>query len=70
VFRYTAMGSFTSPFNMTGQPAVNVPMGFDDEGMPLGVQLVGRPGDEATPIRLAAQMEAAHPWAGRHPPIS
>ena len=70
VFRYTAMGSFTSPFNMTGQPAVNVPMGFDDEGMPLGVQLVGRPGDEATLIRLAAQMEAARPWAGRHPPIS
>jgi amidase len=70
VFRYIALAAFTSPFNMTGQPAVNVPMGFDAAGMPRGVQLVGRPGDEATLIRLAAQMEAAHPWAGRRPPVS
>jgi amidase len=70
VFRYIALAAFTSPFNMTGQPAVNVPMGPDEDGMPRGVQLVGRPGDEATLIRLAAQMEAAHPWAGRRPPVS
>lgn len=70
VFRYIALAPFTSPFNLTGQPAVNVPMGPDEDGMPRGVQLVGRPGDEATLIRLAAQMEAAHPWAGRRPPIS
>lgn len=68
VFRQTVMAAFTSPFNLTGQPAVNVPMGLDEWGMPLGVQLVGRHGDEATLIRLAAQMEAARPWAALRPP--
>lgn len=70
VLRYASMAAFTSPFNLTGQPAVSVPMGVDQDGLPRSVQLVGRPGDEATLIRLAAQIERARPWAGLRPPIS
>jgi amidase len=58
------------PFNATGQPACNVPAGYDDDGLPIGVQLVGRPRDEVTLISLAAQIETARPWAQRRPPES
>jgi amidase len=61
---------FTPIFNVTGQPAVSLPAGTGSDGLPLSVQLVGRPGDEATLYSLAAQVEAAAPWAGRRPPIS
>lgn len=54
------------PFNASGQPAIALPTGFDSNGLPVGVQLVGRPGAEATLIALAAQLEAAKPW--RHRP--
>jgi len=47
-----------------------VPAGFAADGMPLAVQIVGRPGDEATLLSLAAQMEAERPWADKRPPIS
>jgi amidase len=47
-----------------------VPAGFTDDGLPLAVQLVGRPRDEATLLALAAQIEAARPWADRRPPVS
>ena len=53
------------PFNATGQPAIALPTGFDSN-LPIGIQLVGRPGAEATLIALAAQLEAAKPW--RHRP--
>ncbi len=56
-------------FNVTGQPAASVPAGFDAAALPLAVQLVGRPGDEATLLSLAAQIEGARPWAGRRPPL-
>jgi amidase len=56
-------------FNATGQPAASVPAGFDGAGLPLAVQLVGRPGDEATLLSLAAQIEGARPWADRRPPL-
>jgi amidase len=62
---------FTSPYNVTGQPAVSLPLHWAEvEGatLPVGVQLVGRPADEVTLISLAAQLEAAAPWAGRRPP--
>jgi amidase len=54
-------------FNVTGQPAASVPSGFDAGGLPLAVQLVGRPGDEATLLSLAAQIEGARPWEARRP---
>jgi amidase len=54
---------------MTGQPAISLPLFTDDEGMPLAVQLVGRPADEATLLTLAASIELVHPWADRMPPI-
>lgn len=50
------------PFNASGQPALSLPTGFDCNGVPLGVQLVGRPADEATLLALAAQIEQAKPW--------
>lgn len=59
---------FTPTWNQTGQPAVSVPWSHDELGIPVGVQLVGRPADEATLVRLSAQIEAAHPWLDRRPP--
>jgi amidase len=56
-------------FNVTGQPACSVPVGFDAEGRPRGAQLVGRPNEEATLLSLAAQIEAARPWAQQRPPL-
>jgi amidase len=61
---------YTEAFNHTGQPAASVPAGFTDDGFPLAVQLVGRPGDEATLLSLAAQIEAERPWADRVPDLA
>ncbi|HEX6687487.1 MAG TPA: amidase [Solirubrobacterales bacterium] len=58
------------PWNHLGNPAMSVPAGFAADGMPLAVQLIGRPGDEATLLSLAAQLESERPWANRRPPIS
>ncbi|HEX7279806.1 MAG TPA: amidase [Solirubrobacterales bacterium] len=58
------------PWNHLGNPAMAVPAGFSAEGMPLSFQVVGRPGEEATLLSLAAQIEAERPWAERRPPIS
>jgi amidase len=58
------------PFNVTGQPAASVPAGFDAGGLPVSVQLVGRPRDEATLLSLAGQIEQARPWADRRPPVA
>src|SRR5262249_29455253 len=60
---------WTPMFNLTGQPAVALPAGFGADGMPLSVQLVGRRGDESMLYSLAAQIEAARPWADRRPPL-
>ena len=56
-------------FNVTGQPAASIPAGFDDDGLPLAVQLVGRPDDEATLLALSTQVEMARPWADQRPPL-
>jgi Asp-tRNA(Asn)/Glu-tRNA(Gln) amidotransferase A subunit family amidase len=61
--------AFTFPFNSTGQPAISIPNGFNKAGLPLALQIVGRPGDEAGIIALAAEFERAHPWKDKHPPI-
>ncbi len=58
------------PWNHLGNPAMAVPAGFAADGMPLSVQIIGRPGDEGTLLSLAAQMEAERPWADASPPIS
>jgi amidase len=56
--------------NFTGSPAMSVPAGWNESGLPMGVHVLGRFGDEATLLRLAAQLEAARPWSQRVPPIS
>ena len=59
---------FTAIFNVTGQPAISLPLFHGDDGLPLAVQLAGPPTGEATLLALAAQLEAARPWADRRPP--
>lgn len=61
---------YPGTWNYLGNPAASVPAGFTDDGLPLSVQLVGRPNDEATLLSLAAQIEAERPWADRRPPVS
>ncbi len=61
---------FTAAFNVTGQPAVSLPLHWTDDGLPIGVQLVGPPLGEALLFRISAQLEAARPWLGRRPPHS
>jgi amidase len=58
----------TSMFNMSGQPAMSVPLAWNKAGLPLGMMFAGRFGDEATLFRLAAQLEQAHPWKDKLPP--
>jgi amidase len=61
---------FTPVFNATGQPGISLPLYEGDDGLPLAVQLVGRPAGEGALLALAAQLEAAVPWAGRRPAIA
>jgi amidase len=61
---------FTPLQNATGQPAMSVPLFWNEGGLPIGTHFVGRFGDEATLFRLAAQLEEARPWAHKRPPVS
>ena len=60
---------FTFPFNLTGQPAATVPCGFTSEGLPVGLQIVGRWHADATVLRASACFEAAQPWSQHRPPL-
>jgi amidase len=58
---------FTPPFNVTGQPAINVPLHWNDDGLPIGIQLAAAYGREDILIQVASQLETAAPWAHRTP---
>ncbi|MBW2091942.1 MAG: amidase [Deltaproteobacteria bacterium] len=70
LFRSASFTPFTPICNVTGQPAMSVPLYWDESGLPIGSQFIARFGDEATLFRLAAQLEEARPWAKRRPPVS
>lgn len=67
--RLTQILQFTAQFNVSGQPAVSLPLHWTPDGLPVGVQFVGAVESEPMLIRLASQLEAAAPWASRRPPI-
>ena len=67
--RVFSFSPFTVWFNLTGQPGITLPMGVSETGLPISVQLVAPYGDEATLVRLAAQLETARPWTDRRPEI-
>jgi amidase len=67
--RSASFAPFTGVFNVTGQPAMSVPLFWNQDGLPIGTQFVARYGDEATLFRLAAQLEMARPWSGKRPPV-
>ncbi len=61
---------YTAIFNVSGQPAISVPLFHGDDGLPTAVQMAARPADEVTLLSLAAQLEAARPWADRRPELA
>jgi amidase len=70
LYRNTAFTPFTAIANVTGLPAVSVPLHWSDDGLPVGVQAIGPPLGEATLFRLSAQLEQAAPWIDRRPLLS
>ena len=70
IIRAAGFVPFTPICNITGQPAMSVPLYWNEEGLPIGTHFIAKFGDEATLFRLAAQLEEARPWADRRPPVS
>jgi len=69
LFRAAELVPFTPPFNVTGQPAISLPLHWSAAGLPIGVQLVAPFGREDLLLRVAAQLEEAQPWVDRRPPV-
>ena len=67
--RALSLCTFTLPLNFTGQPAISLPLHWNEAGLPIGVQLVAAYGREDLLIRVAAQLEQARPWKDRWPPV-
>jgi aspartyl-tRNA(Asn)/glutamyl-tRNA(Gln) amidotransferase subunit A len=65
-----AFARYTTAFSVPGAPAISVPAGVDEQGLPLGLQIAGRPFDESTVLRVAAAWERLAPWQDRIPPIA
>ena len=65
----SAYSPMTRPFNLSGQPAASVPCGFSQDGLPIGLQIIGKRGDEATVLRASAAFEQAKPWEQHRPTI-
>ena len=61
---------FAYPFNMSGNPAASIPCGFSSEGLPIGLQIIGKRGDELSVLKASTEYEKSHPWAKFIPPIS
>ena len=68
LFRNTQFTPFTAVANLTGQPAMSLPLHWSDDGLPIGAQAIGPPAGDALLLQLAAQIEAVRPWADRRPP--
>jgi len=70
LMKAASMAAFTPLINTTGQPAISLPLHWTDSGLPIGVQIIGKPWGEAELIRLAAQLESASDWSSRRPPAA
>ena len=67
--RFERIWCFAAPFSVTGQPAISLPIGATATWLPVGIQLVAALGREDLLLQIAAELETAAPWAGRHPPV-
>ena len=70
LLRNTEFTPFTAVANLTGLPAMSLPLALERAGLPIGVQAIGPPAGDALLLSLAAEIEAARPWADRRPPVS
>jgi amidase len=70
LMRNTAFTPFTALANLTGVPAMSLPLHWSADGLPIGVQAIGPPAGDGLLLRLAAELESARPWADRRPPVS
>jgi amidase len=70
LLRNTEFTPFTAIANLTGLPAMSLPLHWTEDGVPVGVQAIGPPAGDALLLSLAAEIEAARPWADRRPPLA